>query len=149
MRLFGVAFACLSSCLSTSLPRYYPRANRRQGSLRASERLLRGWGRRKGGLESNQGLPRDFMFVIPSHLGEGRLRRRSRKLPHFDVRPTVFRRGGGNECYGGGRRESERQVANRTSPPPPHRMWAGWTLDGRRTDTEGEEFSLYDMLPLE
>ena len=36
----------MPSCLSSSTPRYYPRANRTQGSWRASERLLRGWGRR-------------------------------------------------------------------------------------------------------
>ena len=100
------------------------------------------------GLESNQGLPRDFMFVISSHLGGRRLRRRSRKLPHFDVRPTVFRRGGGNECYGGGRESDRWRIGHRrrrrTGCGPDGR----WMVDGQ-TQAEGEEFSLYDMLPLE
>ena len=82
----------------------------------AGERVrdLRGWGR--GDWSRIKGYPpRDFMFVIPSHLGGRRLRRRrrSRKLPHFDVRPTVFRRGGGNECYGGGRESDRWRIGHR------------------------------------
>ena len=149
MRLLGVAFACLPSCLSSSLPRYYPRANRTQGSWRASERLLRGWGRRdwsriKGSLA---------ISCLSSHLisekgdcGGGGVR--------GNCRTSMFARPFSDAAVAmsvmaadDGRASDRWRIGHRrrrTGCGPDGR----WMADGQ-TQREGEEFSLYDMLPLE